>query len=265
MYESLVSYLVNPNAHDFRLTELPALLGRDEFLTISRRILDVGCGPGTLVWRALDLGHDAYGVDLSEEKVGLAQMWAEVSGRERWRDRVEIRDAGALTYASESFDLVTSYHVLEHVADLPSVLFEAVRVTKRGGWLELRAPDYRMSYDTHYCMPWPRFMPPAQAAEWCRAMGRPTGGIGTFFYITGPQVVALLTALGCRIETLIYREHRDSQVHLSTEHITADPIIFDSTRDVSAFAAELQSLAAAGRLPDMYKTCLEFTIAAQRL
>ncbi len=145
------------------------------------------------------------------------------------------------------------------------MLYEAVRVTKRGGWLELRAPDYRMSYDTHYCMPWPRFMPPAQAAQWCRAMGRPTDGIGTFFYVTGPQVVALLTALGCRIEALTYREHRDGQVHSSSGNITADPVIVDSARDVRALAAELQSLASAGRLPDIYKTCLEFSIAAQRL
>lgn len=265
LFENLVAYLVNPNAHDFRLADLPGLTGDTSILQRSLRILDVGCGPGTLVWKALDLGHDAYGIDLNEEKIELARAWTRAAANPERQDRVQIQDAGRLPFASESFDLVTSYHVLEHVSDLPSVLYEAVRVTKRGGWLELRAPDYRMSYDTHYCMAWPRFMPPQQAQAWCEAMGRPSSGIGSFFYVTGPQVVALLSALGVRVQTVLYREHRDGQIHASNGAVTADPIVFREDEDVRAFAGEIKRLEAANALPAIYKTCLEFTIAGQRL
>jgi|GEM_PF-1768173 len=264
-YEGLVNYLTDSSAHDFRLNDLAAVTKTPDMLCVPRRMLDVGCGPGTLVWKALALGHDAYGVDLNVEKIELARLRARADNEPARQDRVQVADAGQLPFSSESFDVVTSYHVLEHVADLPSVLYEAVRVTKRGGWLELRAPDYRMSYDTHYCMPWPRFMPPAQAEQWCAAMGRPTLGIGTFFYITAPQVCAILVALGCRIETLTYREHRDGRVFASDGATPADPVIVQAGFDVRALAAELQSLSPQGRLPAIYKTCLEFTIAAQRL
>jgi len=266
LYQNLLAYLVNPDAHDFRLGELPGLTGDPGVLSQPRRILDLGCGPGTLVWKALRCGHDAHGIDLSEEKIALGKLWSRAMDLPaEWEGRVRIEDGGRLPYAGETFDLVTSYHVLEHVADLPSVLYEAVRVTKRGGWLELRAPDYRMSYDTHYCMAWPRFMPHAQAEKWCDAMMRPRDGIGTFYYVTGPQVISLLESLGCRVNAVVYREHRDGRVFASDGSITADPAIFAPDADVTAIARELLRLQAENRLPAIYKTCLEFTIAAQRL
>jgi 2-polyprenyl-3-methyl-5-hydroxy-6-metoxy-1,4-benzoquinol methylase len=266
LYDNNLKYLIDPNLHDFRLAELPAVTGQADITSRSLSMLDLGCGPGTLVYKAMRDGHNAYGIDLSEEKIELGRRWVDALGYPAsWKQRLSIEDGGNLPFEDQSFDVVTSYHVLEHVADLPSVLYEAVRVTKRGGWLQLCAPDYRMSYDTHYCMPWPRFMPRAQAEQWCRAMGRPTAGIGSFFYVTAPQVVALLTALGCRVQTAIYREHRDSRVHPSSGAIAADPVIFRSDRDVNVFAQEIQRLDACGQLPNIYKTCLEFTIAAQRL
>ncbi len=266
LYGNLLAYLTSVDAHDFRLNELPALTATPGILGAPRAILDLGCGPGTLVWKALQRGHSAYGVDLSVQKIELARSWCAWLGYpDSWQEHVCVGDAGRLAFADQSFDLVTSYHVLEHVSDLPSVLYEAVRVTKRGGWLQLCAPDYRMSYDTHYCMAWPRFMPRVQAEKWCRAMGRPTAGIGTFFYVTAPQVVALLTALGCRIQTLIYREHRDGRARVCDASITTDPVMFGCDAEVEVFARELNRLQSLGQLPDVYKTCLEFTIAAQRL
>jgi 2-polyprenyl-3-methyl-5-hydroxy-6-metoxy-1,4-benzoquinol methylase len=266
IYTNMIAHLSNPNAHDFRLDDLPALTGDPAVLQSPRSILDVGCGPGTMVWKALRNGHDARGIDLAADKIEIGRAWAlAMGGPADWQDRVAVEDAGKLPYANETFDLVSSYHVVEHVSDLRSVLYEAVRVTKRGGWIQLTAPDYRMSYDTHYCMPWPRFMPPEQAHRWVEAMGRPAAGIGSFFYVTGPEVIAVLQALGCRIQTALYREHRDGTVTPFTGMLTADPVIFRSDDDVSMLAAEIKRLQAAGTLPDMYETCLEFTIAAQRL
>jgi SAM-dependent methyltransferase len=266
LYDAHLRYLTDPNQHNFRLEDLPALTGDAAILQRTSTILDLGCGPGTLVFQAARRGYDAVGIDLAQDKIELAALWVDALGYpQEWKSRVRIEDGGDLPFDEQTFDVVSSYHVLEHVADLPSVLHEAVRVTKRGGWLDLRAPDYRMSYDTHYCMPWPRFMPPAQSRRWVEAMGRPAGGIGTFFYVTGPQVIALLEALGCRIHNVLYREHRDSRITPFTGKLMADPIHFRSDHDVAAFANELKALEAAGRLPAIYKTCLEFTIVAQRL
>lgn len=266
LYGNILNTVTDPNFHDFRLAELPAVTGDASLGTRPLRILDIGCGPGGLVFKACRLGHDAHGIDVDVEKITLAKAWLRAQKLPpEWSDRIAICDGADLPFPNESFDVVTSYHVLEHVADLRSILHEAVRVTKRGGWLELRAPDYRMSYDTHYCMPWPRFMPPKQARQWTDAMGRPAGGIGTFYYVTSPEVVAILESLGCRIQTNVLREHYQGRVTPFSGRLPLDPILVRSDADMSALATELKRLAKEGTLPAMYATCLEFGIAAQRL
>lgn len=259
-YESLLKYLVDPNMHDFRLNEIREFAPKER-----SRLLDLGCGPGTLVLKASRLGLDTTGIDLSEDKVQLGHLWAEAMGVPEFAPRLQVANAANMPFDDNEFDVVSSYHVLEHVSDLRSVLYEAVRVTKRGGWLHLCAPDYRMSYDTHYCMPWPRFMPPEQSRRWARAMGRADTGVGSFFYITAPEVNALLQALGCRVHSLVMRTHYQSRVAQWDGNLTVDPIVFRSDAEVDAFAGELNRLKAAGSLPAMYETCLEFTIVAQRL
>ena len=266
LYGNILNTIVDPNFHDFRLAELPAVTGDPSIGTRALRILDIGCGPGGLVFKACRLGHDAYGIDVDDAKISLAKAWLRAQKLPpEWSKRINICDGADLPFPNESFDVVTSYHVLEHVADLPSILHEAVRVTKRGGWLELRAPDYRMSYDTHYCMPWPRFMPPKQSQQWTKAMGRPAAGIGTFYYVTAPEVTAILESLGCRIHTNVLREHYKGQVTPFSGQLPLDPILVRSDADMTALATELQRLDKEGTLPPMYATCLEFGIAAQRL
>ncbi|GAC1547443.1 MAG: hypothetical protein NVS2B17_31670 [Candidatus Velthaea sp.] len=266
LYEAMLRYLTQLDFHAFRLNELFNNTGDHRFNGGPVRLLDLGCGPGTLVLTAAQRGHDAFGVDLGAEKLALAAAWLDaLDAPAEMRSRIMQRDAGDLPFDEGSFDLVTSYHVLEHVNDLPSVLYEAVRVTKHGGWLDLRAPDYRMSYDTHYCMPWPRFMPPAQARAWAQAMGRPSDGVGTFFGITAPQVAAILESLGCRIVKLSLNEHQRGHVRPFSGTLQIDPIIFRSDRDVTELAKSLLDADATGSLPAMYSTCLEFTIIAQRL
>lgn len=266
IYDANLAALTDARAQDFRLDQLPSVTGDATILQRNLSILDVGCGPGTFLFTALRSGFDAYGVDIGSEKIELANMWAVALGYpQSWPQRALVADAGDLCFDDQTFDVVTSYHVLEHVSDLRSVLYEVVRVTKRGGWIELRAPDYRMSYDPHYAMPWPRFMPPNQAHRWAEAMGRPADGVGTFFYITAPEIIAVLQSLGCSVRTYIMRENRRGVVRLTNETFAADPIIFKSDREIAVYAEELMRLEALGTVPAMYETCLEFTIAAQRL
>ncbi|MGH8165276.1 MAG: methyltransferase domain-containing protein, partial [Rhodanobacteraceae bacterium] len=112
LYESLFAYLANPDAHDFRLDDLAGLTGGGLSAAMPMRVLDLGCGPGTLVWKALRRGHEAYGIDLNPKKIELARLWATAMGYpDEWRSRVAVQNAGNLSFRDESFDLVTSYHV----------------------------------------------------------------------------------------------------------------------------------------------------------
>lgn len=265
VYEGNLRALVDPNLHDFRLNELPRHTGDPQYLQSPRRLLDLGCGPGTMVYRSLELGHDAWGIDLDEDKIALAHFRAHSYGYPQdWKARILRADATDLPFDDQTFDVVSSCQVLEHVEHLPQALFEAVRVTKRGGWLDLRAPDYRQSYDNHYSMAWPRFMPRLQAVLWAHAMGRPSEGVGTFFYVTAPQVVAILEGLGCRVASATLWQHFPDGPRRFEGRFGQDPVFFRSDAEIAPVANQIRQLEREGRLPDIWARPLEFTIIAQR-
>jgi SAM-dependent methyltransferase len=53
---------------------------------------------------------------------------------------VQCQDVQRLTYASQSFDLVTSTEVFEHVPDDAAAFREVRRVLRAGGWLVFTVP-----------------------------------------------------------------------------------------------------------------------------
>ncbi len=96
------------------------------------KALDVGCGSGKFVRSMGQLGWDAIGVDFSAQAVKV--------GRDAGLDirQGTIAEAG---FASESFDLVTARHVIEHIPQPVPWLQELRRVLKPGGLLSLRTPN----------------------------------------------------------------------------------------------------------------------------
>lgn len=267
VYDGNLRHIVDPTVHDFRLSEIPNYVGDPAYMQQSRRILDLGCGPATMVYRALSFGHDAWGIDLDDDKLDLAHFRVDAEGYPPgWKRRVLKADATKLPFPNESYDVVSSWQVIEHIEDLAQALFEAVRVTRRGGWLDLRAPDYRQSFDNHYAMAWPRFMPREHAVRWTQAMGRPSDGVGSFFYVTMPQVVVILEALGCRVASATLWQHVRGVKQPFSGRFGSDPILFSSdSENVVALANELRRLEGTGELPDIYRWPLEFVIFAQRL
>ena len=100
----------------------------------SNRVLDLGCGTGTMVIHLRRYGC-TYGVDVDHEAAGYCQ--------ERGIDTVVQATAGNLPYADGTFDLVTMLDVLEHIADDRGALLEVARVLRPGGLLAVAVPAYR--------------------------------------------------------------------------------------------------------------------------
>jgi uridylate kinase len=88
-------------------------------------VLDVGCGTGNFVKYLRKLGVDAYGVDVSEKAIELADP--EV------RPFLRVANSTKLPYEDGQFDVVTTFDVLEHVnvKNLKKVVNEANRVAKK--------------------------------------------------------------------------------------------------------------------------------------
>jgi SAM-dependent methyltransferase len=113
-------------------TEALARLIRERVDRPVRRLLVVGCGSGKEAAVLRDvLGAKVTGIDLFEQfDAGAAAV-------------VDLRrgDATCLEFAGASFDLVYSYHALEHIPDYSSALSEMRRVLVDGGAYCIGTPN----------------------------------------------------------------------------------------------------------------------------
>ena len=88
------------------------------------QVLEVGCGTGLILGRVAQFAAGAAGIDLSGGMLAGA--------RARGLDVVQA-SATALPWADESFDVVYSFKVLAHVADIRTAMAEMARVCRPGG------------------------------------------------------------------------------------------------------------------------------------
>lgn len=105
-------------------------------------ILDVGCGSGRNL-ELLDQFGNAQGVE--PPGPGLDICRANGLGE----DRVKAGSATEIPFENESFDLVTSFDVLEHLDDDRAGLSEIRRVLRPTGYLLLTVPAYRFLWSVH--------------------------------------------------------------------------------------------------------------------
>ena len=103
-------------------------------LQATDRVLDVGCGHGRTVERAVSMVAEGFvaGVDLSERMVRMA---CRRNRRHIKEGRVEIKegDSARIPYPERSFDKVCSVHTLYFWPDPLRHLREIHRVMKPGG------------------------------------------------------------------------------------------------------------------------------------
>src|SRR5688500_7622258 len=92
------------------------------------RVLDVGCGTGTISHALARRGATTVGVDASESYLDGARRL-----RSHPRVTYEHGDASDLEYASESFDACVSALVIDVVPEVDRVAAEMRRVTRPGG------------------------------------------------------------------------------------------------------------------------------------
>ena len=111
-------------------------------LTPGMKILDIGCGPGTIT---VDLAsYVPQGHITGLERVGDVLTQARALAKEKGVTNIDFieGDANALDYPDGTFDVVVCHQVLQHVQDPVGILKEMKRVARIGGIVAARESDY---------------------------------------------------------------------------------------------------------------------------
>lgn len=124
-----------------RLRLVRRLIGHDP-----ARVLDVGCAAGYFLRVMREQGHDVWGTELSRPIVDVARSHLPA---ENGNERVHLgtlHDAPGVDgedgpYQPRSFDLVTLWDVIEHVADPQELLHQCRALLRPGGTLLLETQN----------------------------------------------------------------------------------------------------------------------------
>jgi len=114
-----------------RLSEITADFSR---YRQTNRLLDVGCGAGSLLQAARDNGWEAQGIDVSASAVSHTRNL----GFEVFHG--ELNEA---QLAKGQFDVITAVEILEHLFDPAKVVNEIHRLLRPGGLFWLTTPNCR--------------------------------------------------------------------------------------------------------------------------
>src|SRR5712692_3182226 len=104
------------------------------------RILDVGCGDGSLTALFAQNSEELAGIEVSMEACRIARS------RGVGVTRADVENY-AFPFQPESFDVVVAGEVIEHLTDPDEFLQEIARVLKPHGYLRLTTPNLASWYN----------------------------------------------------------------------------------------------------------------------
>jgi SAM-dependent methyltransferase len=106
------------------------------------KILDIGCGPGTITADLAALVPDGHVTGVDQASGVLDQARATAAARGLTNVDFAVADVHALDFPDDTFCVVHAHQVLQHVGDPVRALREMRRVTKPGGFVAVRDSDY---------------------------------------------------------------------------------------------------------------------------
>lgn len=132
--DNLIDKFGHPGAVLFRGRELIAVneYMRKHQLELSAKVLDLGCGEGyigDILFNKIDVGLDVLESELNRAR------------RLKTYKKLVIGDARRLSFRNQTFDLVFSNSVIEHIYGIDDVLSEVSRVLKKDGLFVFTSPS----------------------------------------------------------------------------------------------------------------------------
>jgi len=123
------------------------------------KMLEIGCGAGDFLKTMEQHGWQCTGIEPSEEAKVIAKKKVKA-------ELLNPEDIGTLQ--DKSFDLITMWHVLEHVDDLKEEIRHLQRLLKKGGRLVLALPNFKSADAQYYKEYWAAYDVPRHLNHFCR-------------------------------------------------------------------------------------------------
>jgi ubiquinone/menaquinone biosynthesis C-methylase UbiE len=117
----------------------------------SMKLLEVGFKEGTFLKICRQARIDATGLEVVES------YYNRLHDKEPDLQLI-LYDGKKIPLPDESFDMIVSYQVLEHVDSLRTTLSECIRLLKPGGIMYHVFPNYHSFYEGHYNVLWWPFL-----------------------------------------------------------------------------------------------------------
>ncbi|NHM03457.1 class I SAM-dependent methyltransferase [Flavobacterium celericrescens] len=109
----------------------------NSYQPVKGKILDIGAGTGDFLLECKNQNWDILGIEPNDKAKGIA-----VGKGIKFGDTIEKLE-------SNSFDVITMWHVLEHVPDVEYQVAELKRLLKPSGTIIIAVPNFK-SYDAKY-------------------------------------------------------------------------------------------------------------------
>ena len=131
-------------------------LAETNLLKPNDRILEIGCGIGSIVSELNEKGYDITGTDISGEAIDY--------GLKKYGDiKLKVQPAENLQFEDQTFDVVFSFDLFEHIARVDRHISEVHRVLRKDGFYLLQTPNKysNMIFETlyHKSLKWRRAHP----------------------------------------------------------------------------------------------------------
>ncbi|WP_455392804.1 class I SAM-dependent methyltransferase [[Eubacterium] cellulosolvens] len=102
-----------------------------------KRVLDVGCGNGTVLYNLREKFDELYGIELSKKRVAITKKTLKGYNAEIIQGNIEA----GIKFEDEFFDVIICSDVIEHLVDVFSGFKEMTRLLKKNGKLVLNTPN----------------------------------------------------------------------------------------------------------------------------
>lgn len=106
------------------------------------KILDLWCGRGNNEYWIYDKNNTTTGVDIEKKNISICK-------KKFPKHDFILVDWSKLPFKNESFDIIQSLDVLEHVNDLEAIIKEAIRVLKKWGKFIIEVPYWESEKILH--------------------------------------------------------------------------------------------------------------------